>query len=293
MKILITGCLGYIGTELLDLFKNTDHEIIGLDNDRSLYERFAPFYIKDKNINLVVKDICDDIKQYKDVDIVIHLAAVVGYVGCDDKPKEAYKTNIEGTKNVLSLDKPTVFLSSGSVYGKIGTVCSEIIDPVPETLYSKTKVQGESMFMKKKDWVILRPSTLYGISKNMRHDLLIHNLMSDAIRDSEVHLYQPTARRSFCSVSCVANLLFYITENFQKFNRNIFNVGTENLNLTKSEILEEISKYVSFETKIIDNEDKDQRDYYVNYGKLSKLYTGIKKNLDISDCIKYYKQFHE
>ncbi len=293
MRILITGCLGYIGTELLDLFKNTNHEVIGLDNNKDLYERFAPSYIKDNNIKLLVKDICDDISPYKDVDMIIHLAAVVGYVSCDNHPKEAHKTNIEGTKNVLALERPTIFLSSGSVYGKIGSECSETITPAPETLYSKTKVKGEKMVRKNSDWVILRPSTLYGLSKNMRHDLLIHNLMSDAIRDSEVHLYQPMARRSFCSVSCVANLLLYIVENYKKFNRTTLNVGTENLNLTKAQIVDEISKFVKFETKIIDNEDKDQRDYFVNYGELNNLYTGVKKNLDITDCIKYYKQLYE
>ena len=65
------------------------------------------------------------------------------------------------------------------------------------------------------------------------------------------------------------------------------------MNLTKAQIVDEISKFVKFETKIIDNEDKDQRDYFVNYGELNNLYTGVKKNLDITDCIKYYKQLYE
>ena len=123
MKILITGALGYIGNQILKKVANK-HEIYACDNSSEAIETYYPIW-KDK-VHLVPEDVC--VVDSCGVDLVIHLAAEVGYVSCDKKPELAQKTNIEGTKRIASFELPTLFFSTSSVYGLVPNssyVCDE------------------------------------------------------------------------------------------------------------------------------------------------------------------------
>ena len=108
-KILITGGLGYIGTELCKLYSGFSwkYEVVVIDN-RFVSERVNE--LKRRKIKFIQADILniDAIKIYvKDADFVHHLAGItdVAYVKKDsDKEKDALtkKVAIEGTKNVLT-----------------------------------------------------------------------------------------------------------------------------------------------------------------------------------------------
>ena len=122
----------------------------------------------------------------------------------------------------------------------------------------------------------------------MRHDLLIHTLCHDAVKHGKIELYQPNAERTFYHVNDIANVLAYVVDNFDKFNKEIFNVGATQLNVTKRGIVEEIQKYIDIDVKIVEDEDKDKRDYYVDYSKQEK-YIKTDRPLDIENIIKYYQ----
>ena len=77
-------------------------------------------------------------------------------------------------------------------------------------------------------------------------------------------------------------------DTFDKFNKEIFNVGATQLNVTKRGIVEEIQKYIDIDVKIVEDEDKDKRDYYVDYSKQEK-YIKTDRPLDIENIIKYYQ----
>ena len=123
-KILITGGLGYIGTELCKLYSGFSwkYEVVVIDN-RFVSERVNE--LKRRKIKFIQADILniDAIENYvKDADIVHHLAGItdVAYVKKDsDKEKDALtrKVAIEGTANVLASmnSKATIIFPSTHV----------------------------------------------------------------------------------------------------------------------------------------------------------------------------------
>ena len=108
-KIIITGALGYIGTELCKLYSGESwfHEIIAIDN-RFISERVNQ--LKKWGIKFYNCDILDktNIKEIiKDSNIVHHLAGVtdVAYVKKDSDPEKDNKiieTSIDGTANIVA-----------------------------------------------------------------------------------------------------------------------------------------------------------------------------------------------
>ena len=102
MKILITGCKGFIGTRLWERFSHR------IKNN----EEFVLHGIDLK----VGSDILH--ADLPEVDLVIHLAALAGIRESMDDPKGYWYTNVEGTRRILEHYKDTRVLvaSSSSVY---------------------------------------------------------------------------------------------------------------------------------------------------------------------------------
>ena len=293
MRILITGALGYIGTELLSrLSKQTHTTVYALDNSIENLSNRAGSFLQYPNIKFINADVTDanQVKNLPKVDLIIHLAAVVGYISCDETPSLANKTNIEGTQNIANLDTPTVFMSTGSVYGEIGETCNETTALNPQTLYATTKMQGEEI-IKEVSHTILRPATSFGLSYKVRHDLLIHNLARLAVEKGIIDLYQPTALRSFYSVQKIAELLEYICFNYNTFEGITVNVGCESGNVRKIDVAETIAQYVDTEIITRSGRDLDTRDYNVNYSRLRMLWNNYDENtnLVIKQVVEYYK----
>src|SRR5579871_2029838 len=109
MKVLITGCAGFIGSHTSELFLSKGHHVVGIDN-------FDLFYGKDKklknldslkgnkNFNFHELDICDKQAFSKlpgDIECVIHLAAKAGIRPSIEAPRAYIDTNINGTYNLL------------------------------------------------------------------------------------------------------------------------------------------------------------------------------------------------
>ena len=294
MKIMVTGALGYIGTELVyKLAQHKGNEIIAIDNSTEAIKHRLGFLLRYPNVRFINADVGNikDINLLPKVDIIVHLAAIVGYISCNNNANETQRVNILGTENIASLQTPTIFLSTGSVYGKIqnGT-CNEETKLNPQTLYAETKAQGEEI-LKQTSNVILRPATAYGLSFKVRDDLLVHTLIKDAVIKKHIKLYQPHAKRSFYSVQKLVELIEYVCFNYNKFENNILNVGCGSGNLIKEQIVEIISKYIDFNLDIVHGEDLDNRDYNVDYSLLEKLWPDYNENflLQIEKITEYYK----
>ena len=175
-KIIITGGLGYIGTELCKLYSGVSwhHKIIVIDN-RFISERVNQ--IRNWNMEFIQGDILDKnlIKKYcEDADIVHHLAGVTDVPRTkseasllkDDKIKEVGTEGTQNILNVISNRCKIIFPSTHVVYEGIEKVKKDIKENEktnPVLSYSTSKAINEDQLKKSgKNYVILRLGSVYG-----------------------------------------------------------------------------------------------------------------------------------
>ena len=136
MRFLVTGGVGFIGTNLVKRLLKDGHEIVSLDNYSTGLKENELDGCKYYNVN-----ICDykNFDQYiEDVDLVFHLAALPRIQPSFKNPLTTFKTNVEGTINLLDWCKeknaPLVYAGSSSTHGG-----------VYKNPYTFTKWQGEEL----------------------------------------------------------------------------------------------------------------------------------------------------
>jgi len=156
--ILVTGHLGFIGKHLTKALDERGLEWRGFD----LREGHD---IRDKAT-------CEE--KLKDIDTVVHLAALAGVGGGQKDPDAYILTNTIGTLNLLKTGpKHFIFFSSASVYGDQNPPNSEVTPTEPTSLYGMTKLTGEMLVkMSGIPYTIVRPFNVYG--ENGRKEQVIY-----------------------------------------------------------------------------------------------------------------------
>lgn len=156
MKILITGVAGFIGSHLLEKLLELNFDIVGLDNlsvgKLSNIEKYMDcnkfsFHQGDiRNLQLINE-------LTKEIDAIIHLAALADIVPSVENPEDYFTTNVIGTFNVvnsarLNSVKRIIYTASSSCYG----IPSQY--PTPENAaidlrypYALTKYLGEQIIL--------------------------------------------------------------------------------------------------------------------------------------------------
>ncbi|MGD2165679.1 MAG: GDP-mannose 4,6-dehydratase [Anaerolineae bacterium] len=129
MRILVTGGAGFIGSNLVDALMEQEHEVTVLDNLSVGKVSNIEHHLNSERFHFVNGSILDTNtleRLVRQVDIVYHLAAVVGVKYVVEDPLDAIITNVRGTENVLELAfkywAKTVIASSSEIYGKSTTV---------------------------------------------------------------------------------------------------------------------------------------------------------------------------
>ena len=273
MKIAITGGAGYVGCRLSEYFLRQGHEVLCIDWMRWGITSILNI-IDHPNFHLHVIDIRDKEVEsvIKSADAVIHLAGIVGYPACDAEPILAQSINVEATKRVIDAtgDKPFVYASTGSVYGALNSICTELSEVNPISKYSEYKLIGEEY--SGDNAIILRPATAFGVSNRLRNDLLVNDFVNQAINERELILFEGHYKRTFLSVNDLARGFALGIEKYDIMKGEIWNVGDETLNHTKLDIANTILKYVDYkldvDTMLV--HDKDRRNYFVDYSKIKE-----------------------
>ena len=129
MKILVTGCCGYIGSHTCVELLNNNYEVVGLDNFSNskkdvLYKikQITGKSIKFYEGNMLDKEILNKIFDENDISCVIDFAAYKAVGESVQKPIEYYTNNLSSVLTLLSVMKKynckkLVFSSSATVYG--------------------------------------------------------------------------------------------------------------------------------------------------------------------------------
>jgi len=131
---LVTGCAGFIGSNLVDFLLKKNFKVIGIDNLSTGNIFFLSNALKNRRFKFVKQDLLNfkKIKKYFDgVDTVFHLSANADVRFGPKHPKKDIKQNLLVTSSVLEamrLNKveKIVFSSTGSIYGETKQI------PTPE-----------------------------------------------------------------------------------------------------------------------------------------------------------------
>ena len=296
-KIVITGGLGYIGTELCKIYSGVswNNQILVIDN-RFVSERVNQ--LRSWNIDFIHGDILDKnlIDKYcKDADIVHHLAGItdvprVKSESSDDQDSKIKLVAEEGTQNILNAISnkcKIIFPSTHVVFEGIEKVKNDILENEntnPILSYAKSKAINEKQLKdSKKNYVILRLGSVYGYSTDTARIDIMPNLFSKiASQDGTIKLFSGGRQiKSLVPLVDVARCFKYMEE------RN--DISSELFNLTKDTVsvkaVAEICKKYNPKTIL-----KETNDEIPNLGfSLSNnkiLNTGFKFLYNLDESIK-------
>ena len=290
MRVLVTGGAGYIGCVLVSMLLDAGHHVRVLDSLRKGGLGLLP-YMPNPRLELVRADVrdADAVRDaLRDADVIMHLAAIVGYPACRKDPWLARETNVDGTLNIIRHRSPgqlVLFPSSLSNYGtETGGVCTEDMEPKPITLYGHTKLEAEKRLLEAGNVVVFRPATAFGLSPQMRLDLLFNEFVYKALKDKYLAVYEPHFMRAFIHVHDFARAFVFAIENNGRMVDQIYNLGSESLNLSKGELAQRIREKIEFVLHISEvGEDPDKRNYKVAFSKLRSL--GFEVEVDVEQGI--------
>ena len=296
-KVLVTGGAGYVGTTLIPLLLDRGYNVTVID---SLIfnngDRLIPF-MSNENFSFVKGDIRNlkllgDLVKNKDV--VIHLAAYVGFPLCRLKgERESYNVNTKATKDLVKIlkdDQYLLFGSTGSNYGEVIGLCTEETPLNPLSIYGKTKTDAERIVMSRKNSTAFRFATAFGISPRMRLDLLVNDLTHKAMTEGYAVIYESHFLRTFIHVRDLARSFVFAIDNQNKMASNVYNVGSNKMNHTKREVCDMINEQIpnAFFHHASIKEDPDKRNYKVSYDKINSL--GFDVEVDLKTGIKEIKE---
>ena len=267
-KIVITGGLGYIGTELCKIYSgySWNDQIIVIDN-RFVSERVNQ--IRNWNMHFVQGDILDKelIKKYcNDADIVHHLAGLtdVPRVKSEIDPEHDKKIKSvaeEGTQNILDVisDQCKIIMpSSHVVYEGIEKVKNDISEDEktsPVLSYGKSKDFNEKQLKASgKNYIILRLGSVYGYSTDTARINIMANFFAKmASQNGTLRLFAGGKQvKSLVPLIDVARCFKFMEER-KDLSSDIFNLTKDTV--TVKEVAEICKKY---NPKVILRETNDE-----------------------------------
>ncbi|MBI2037825.1 MAG: NAD(P)-dependent oxidoreductase [Candidatus Magasanikbacteria bacterium] len=275
MKILITGGAGYIGSCLIPELLNAGHQVRVLDSLLFGQTSLLPYFIN-KNFEFIKGDIRNVElvqKAVNNMDVIIHLAAIVGAPACKKDPKVAEEVNFVGTVNVNNardVSQKLFYASTGSVYGKVEDICKEDLPAKPLSSYGETKLRAEQEVMRKGNAIAYRFATAFGLSSRLRLDLMPNDFVFNALKNKYLVVYDKGFKRTFIHVRDIVSAYMFGINNFENMKNEVYNIGSEKMNKTKEDVANMIREKLNFEILFVDKgiPDPDQRDYAVSYEKI-------------------------
>jgi nucleoside-diphosphate-sugar epimerase len=292
MKILITGGAGYLGSVITEKMLKAGHSVTSIDN--LLFKQLSPLqFTSNPNYNFIYGDVrnVDFLKHQVGLhDVIIPLAAIVGFPACKANPKLAWEVNYTQIETILdSITDNHIVLypntNSGYGIGEGQTECTEESPLNPISVYGESKCAAEKLLLESSQAICFRLATVFGTSTRMRTDLLVNEFVYKAMTDKYITVFEKHFKRNFIHIQDVANVFLWALDNYETMKHNVYNVGLSNANLSKQELLEKIQQYIpDFAISYSDfYEDPDKRDYIVSNKKIEA--TGWNPQYSLDDGI--------
>jgi UDP-glucuronate 4-epimerase len=308
MKILITGCNGFIGSHLCETLLRLNNiklgpiQILGIDNMNNYYDTSKK--LKNlQHIQLTAKHhnndsfifMQEDIRNTKCIiewkpNIVIHLAAMAGVRYSIQNPSLYTDININGFINIIEqcrlIGCRLIYASSSSVYGLNTKVPFNEDDPIKKcnSPYAASKLSKEifaNMYSQlyNIETIGLRFFTVYG--PRGRPDMAPYKFITKIMNGEIIDKYgDGNSMRDYTYISdIVSGIISCITVKL-KNNSEIYNLGNENP-ISLNEFIETCEK-VTGKKAIINYMNNQDGDVPITYANISKA----KEELEYSPKVK-------
>ena len=296
-KIVITGGIGYIGTELCKIYsgESRNNQITVIDN-RFISERVNQ--LRNWNMNFVYADIrnAEVVREYlKDADIVHHLAGITDVARIEEeqnseRDKEMNDVSEKGTSIVLS-ETPEkckiIFPSTHVIFeGKEDLIenINEQYQALPKHPYAVGKDKNEEQIKKSgKNYVILRLGSVYGYSNDATRLNIMANLFSMiSSQNGTLKLFGGGKQLKSLIPLIDTARCFKFMEEREDIKTQVFNVSKDSVTVEK---VADICKKFNPKIKIIKTNDKiPNPGYSLSNKKL--LDTGFNFLYALEECIK-------
>ncbi len=281
MKVFVTGGTGYIGRVLVPMLIENGYDVTVLDRMFLNYDD-----VESKYNDIGCKVIKDDIRYFdpnflKGQDAVVDLAALSNDPIGDLDPLKTWDINYIGRSRVGRLAKKVgvgryIVSSSCSVYGFREDIADETSSVNPLTAYAQANVAIENDNLPLGDnsfaTTALRLATAFGYSERMRFDIAINAMTLNVIKTGKLKLMRDGEQyRPFVHVIDISRSILKVLEaEREKINRQIFNVGSEKLNVKLKNLAEMVGKAANPDAQIEWYGDPDVRSYRASFQKIQK-----------------------
>jgi nucleoside-diphosphate-sugar epimerase len=283
MKVLVTGHRGYIGVEMVTALRKAGHEVVGLDTgyyDACDFDR-PPDEIPEVKVDL--RDVTA--AHLRGLDAVAHMAALSNDPLGDLNPQITYDINLHASVRLARAAKEAavrrfLFSSSCSLYGAGGDgFLDENAAFNPVTAYGESKVRVEQEVSGLADAtftpVYLRNATAYGVSRRLRADIVVNNLVGHAITTGKVLLQSDgTPWRPLVHIGDIIHAFACcLAAPVEAIHNQAFNVGRQSENFRIRQVAEMVAEVVpGSQVSFAEGASADLRNYRVDFRKIeSKL----------------------
>jgi len=287
MKVLVTGHLGYIGVEMVPALRAAGHDVVGLDI--GLFDG-CDFMAPPDAVPSLDVDLRDVTPSHlAGFDAVVHLAALSNDPLGDLAPTITYDINLHASVKLARAAKEAgvrrfLFSSSCSLYGAGGDgYLSESAAFHPVTPYGESKVRVEQELARLADRafspVYLRNATAYGVSRRLRADIVVNNLVGHAFTTGQVLLQSDgTPWRPLVHIEDITSaFLACLSAPTEAIHDRAFNVGRTSENFQIRDVANLVAEVVpSCKVAFAPGASADLRNYRVDFRRIETELPGYK-----------------
>lgn len=288
--ILVTGGAGYIGSVLTGTLLDAGYRVKIYDRLMFGGEGILSYIFNDR-FSIDCGDIRDTAaikKALKGIDIVIHLAALVGEPACRKNPKVTRSINLDSTIKLAQLAKNTgvskfILSSTCSNYGitEPGMYADESTKLNPLSLYAETKIAAERAILSLKSNsfhpTVLRLATIFGLSPKMRFNLMVNEFAKETALNGKISIVNKDSWRPFLHIKDAAEAFkTAASAEINKIDGEIFNVVGENI---QKKYLADLAKKINYKITVSMEQGKldDLRSYKVSSAKFTNSFSFVPK----------------